>query len=399
MPDLHKRFRWWWPVVVLLASCAPDNGQRGREAGRSPAPAEASATPRVPVTVVTLKSQPITLKRELPGRTSAFLVAEVRPQVGGLVKERLFEEGAIVKAGQPLYQIEDSTYRAELASAKAALVAAQAKFTAAHAQFDRSQQLVGQGVISRQDFDNVSAALKQAEAEVGVAQAAVKSSQVTLDHARITSPITGKIGKSAVTKGALVTANQAEPLATVQQLDPVYVDLSAPAAEVTSLRQDIIAGTVTADRNVAVGILLDNDTRYPYDGKLTFADASVDPRTESVALRVVVPNPDGLLMPGMFVRAVFGNVTRRDAVLVPQRAISRDPKGNAIAMVVDGSGVVAAREVRVSSTLGDDWLVESGLAAGDRVIVEGLQKVAPGSTVEAVEAAREADASAGPVTG
>lgn len=373
MSARHEQFPWWAPVALVLCACAPE-------------PAPPVSAP-VPVTVVTLAAQPVTLARELPGRTNAFLVAEVRPQVGGLVKQRLFEEGAIVAAGQPLYQIEDSSYRAEHSSAKAALVRAQATLKAVRAQFDRSSQLVDQGAISRQDFDNVSATLRQSEADVIVAQAALKNSELTLEHARITSPIKGQIGKSNVTQGALVTANQADPLATVQQLDPMYVDLSVPGTEVTSVRQDIIAGTVTADRDVAVGIVLDNDTRYSHDGKLTFADASVDPRTESVALRVVVPNPEGLLMPGMYVRARFENITRQDALLVPQRAIARDPKGNATAMIVGKDGTVASRTVVVSSTIGDNWLVESGLVAGDRVIVEGLQKVRPGAAVEAVEAA------------
>jgi membrane fusion protein (multidrug efflux system) len=351
-----------------------------------PATAPAAGMPPAQVTVVTLKTQPVTLTRELPGRANASLVAEVRPQVNGIVKRRLFTEGGMVKPGQSLYQLDDATYQADLASAKAALARAQATLNTARLNAKRTAELVKIDAVSRQDNENATAALLQAEADVKAAQAAVQRNSIVLDYARISAPIGGRIGKSSVTQGALVTANQPTALATVQQVDPIHVDLTQSASELLQLRKELAAGTLTATRDVPVTILMEDGSRYPHPGKLAFADLSVDPATGSYTLRVTVPNPDQMLLPGMYLRAVVSSGKRADGVLVPQRGVTRDPKGNATAMVVNKDGKVESRQIKVSQTIGDQWLVESGLAAGDRVIVEGLQKIGPGMPVQASEA-------------
>lgn len=352
-----------------------------------PAAAPAAGMPPAQVTVVTLKTQPVTLTRELPGRANASLVAEVRPQANGIVKRRLFTEGGMVKANQALYQLDDATYQADLASAKATLARAQAVLNSARLNAARTAELVKVDAVSRQDNENATAALLQAEADVKAAQAAVQRNTVVLDYARISAPISGRIGKSSVTQGALVTANQPTALATVQQLDPIHVDLTQSASELLQLRKELAAGTLTETRDVPVTILMEDGSRYPHPGKLAFTDLSVDPATGSYTLRVTVPNPEQMLLPGMYLRAVVSSGKRAEGVLVPQRGVTRDPKGNATAMVVNKDGKVEPRQVKVSQTVGDQWLVEAGLAAGDRVIVEGLQKIGPGMPVQASEAA------------
>jgi len=344
------------------------------------------------VTVVTLEPEPVELTRELPGRTNAWLMAEVRPQVTGIVKERLFTEGSLVEAGQPLYQLDDASYRADYNSARASLARAEATLEVARLNADRAAELIKTNTVSRQEYENTIAALRQAEADIGVARAAVASSRVELDYARITSPIAGRIGKSTVTQGALVTADQAQPLATVQQLDPIYVDLTQSSTELLQLRKAVAGGNVRGTESAPVTILLEDGTRYEHEGELSFTDVSVDRSTGSFSLRVIVPNPDHLLLPGMYVRAVLSNAVLEDGILVPQQGIARDAKGNASAMVVAADGTVEQRSVEVIRTIGDKWLVNSGLDAGDRVIVEGLQKVQPGMPVEANEAAAAADA-------
>lgn len=345
------------------------------------------APPPAAVTVVTLKTQPITLTRELVGRVNPFLIAEVRPQVGGIVKARLFTEGSLVKAGQPLYQLDDATYQAGQASARASLARAQATLKSAQLTARRSSELVEIDAVSRQDHENAMAALAQAQADVAASQAALQGSSVTLNFARITSPIAGRIGKSSVTPGALVTANQAAPLATVQQLDKVYVDLTQSNTELLQLRKELAAGTLAPVNDVPVKVLLEDGTPYPHGGRLTFSDVSVDPTTGSFALRVTVPNPDNILLPGTYVRAQLGTGVRQQGLLVPQQGIARDPKGNASAMVVNQQGKVEVRAVQASRTIGDKWLIDAGLVAGDRVVIEGLQKIGPGAPVNATEAA------------
>lgn len=343
---------------------------------------QAQPTPPPPaVTAITLQGESVSLTRELPGRASAFLVAEVRPQVTGIVQKRLFTEGGMVEEGQPLYQLDDSTYRADYDRAKATLARAQSSLEIARLKAQRNATLAKENAVSREENENATAALAQAEADLQSAQAALSSAETVLGYTTIRSPIKGRIGRSSVTQGALVTANQATPLATVQQLDPVYVDVTQSSREMLELRKDIEAGTVKRPDEVPVSIVLEDGSRYPHDGKLQFAEATVDPTTGSFALRVVVPNPEGLLLPGAYVQAIVTTGIRENAILAPQQGISRDPRGNATAMVVGADGKAEARVVRVSRTIGDKWLVDSGLSAGDKLIVEGLQKVKPGSPV------------------
>ncbi len=356
-------------IVLLLAGC-----QR-----------EASAPPAMPppaVTAITVQAEAVTLTRELPGRSAPFLVAEVRPQVTGLVQKRLFDEGAMVEEGQPLYQLDDATYRAVYERTKATLARARATVELARVNARRAAELAEVDAVSRQENETAIAALAQAEADVGVAEAALKSAEVELSYATIRSPIAGRIGRSSVTQGALVTANQNQSLATVQQLDPIYVDVTQSSRELLDLRRDFAAGTLQRPEELPVTIMLEDGSKYSHEGRLEFAEVSVDPMTGRFALRVVVPNPDHVLLPGMFVRAVVSTGVREQAILVPQQGVARDPRGETSVMVVNAEGVVEARSVRVSRTIGDKWLVDSGLAVGDRVIVEGLQKVRPGAPVQ-----------------
>ncbi len=374
MPESSRR-SFFVPLcaALLLSAC-----------GEAPPPPQ---MPPPQVTVVTLDEQPVRLTRELPGRTRAFLIAEVRPQVDGIVEEQLFDEGGLVEAGEALYQLDDSQYRANYQSAQASLARAEAALEIARLHAERTAELVKTSVISKQERENAVAALHQAQADVGVAEATLESSAVVLGYARITAPISGRIGKSTVTRGALVTANQAQPLATVQQFDPIYVDLAQSSSELLALRQDLASGRLTTSSDIPVTILLENGERYAHPGTFKFADVTVDPSTGSFSLRVLVPNPDHLLMPGMYVRAVITPAVVQNAVLAPQQGITHDPKGNATAMVLQPDGTVARREVTVSRTIGDQWLVKDGLAAGDRIVIAGLQKIQPGMPVVATEAA------------
>ncbi len=368
--------------AVLLFGASLAAGLGGCSADQNAAAEEMAATP---VTVVTLEPVSVTLTRELPGRTHPFMVAEVRPQVSGIVQKRLFTEGALVEAGQGLYQIDDATYRAELASAKASLARAEATLKSARLTAARSAELAKIDAVSRQDNENAVAALQQAEADVKVAEAAVQSSGILVGYGRIESPISGRIGKSSVTAGALVTANQGAALATVQQLDPIYVDLTQSSAELLTLRKALQSGKLESTEGLPVTILLEDGTRYEHDGKLAFSEVTVDPSTGSFALRVLVPNPDHVLLPGMYVRALVGNGVRQNALLVPQQGVARDPRGNTTVMVVGKDNKVQVRTVQVSRTIADNWLVEGGLVAGDKVIVSGLQKIQPGALVQASE--------------
>ena len=364
-------------VALALSAC-----------GVEPA-AQATSIPEV--SVVTLKDQPVSLTRELAGRTTPYLVAEVRPQVTGIVKQRLFEEGSLVQAGAPLYEIDAATYRANRDSARAALARAEASQTSARLAAKRATTLAASKLISTQDNELAAAAYQQAQADVAAARANLKSMDVTLGYAMITAPITGRIGKSSVTQGALVTANQESALATVQQLDPIYVDLAQSSSELLQLRKEIAAGTLQQEENgVPVQIQLEDGSAYAHLGRLEFADVTVDPSTGSYALRVLVPNPENLLLPGMYVRATVDMGQRLHGVLAPQQGITRDPKGNATAMVLTPAGKVEQRTVTTTRTIGDQWLVDAGLAPGDRVIVEGLQKVRPGGDAKAVELAATA---------
>ncbi len=370
-------------LCVILTGC--ENSQ-----GPPPPPGQMA------VTVVTLKTGPVTLTRELPGRTTPYLVADVRPQVSGIVKQRLFTEGALVQAGQPLYQLDDATYRADVDSARAALARAEATLEVARLNAARMAKLVNTGVVSTQDNDSASATQSEARADVAVARAELKRAGVALEHALISAPISGRIGKSSVTQGALVTANQETALATIQQLDPIYVDVNQSSSELLGLRRGLAAGRIESTDTLPVSILLEDGTRHPQEGRLAFSEVAVDPSTGSYSLRVEVPNPDQILLPGMYVRAVIGAGVRRNAILAPQQGIVRNPKGGTTALVVGPDGKVELRPVRVSHAIGDQWLVEDGLVAGERVIVEGIQKAAPGMQVEAIEAGAESPAPAAP---
>jgi len=342
--------------------------------------------PPAEVSVVTLQPQTVTVARELPGRTTPFLVAEVRPQATGIVKERLFTEGGLVKAGQPLYQLDDAIYRAEAASARAALARAEASLNTATLNARRSAELVKIEAVSAQDNENAQAARQQAEADVAAARATLERAEINLAYAKIASPISGRIGKSSVTPGALVTANQSAALATVQQLDPIYVDVTQSSSELLALRKQLAAGRLKA-ADLPVEILLEDGSHHAHKGRLAFSETTVDPATGSYTLRVIVPNPDQVLLPGIYIRAVVGSGTRENALLAPQRGVTRDPKGNAFAMVLDAEGKVQMRPLKVSQTIGDQWLVEEGLAAGERVIVEGLQKIRPGMPAKVAQPA------------
>jgi len=340
----------------------------------------------VEVSVVSVSPEKVVLTTELPGRTSPFLVAEVRPQVNGLIRERAFEEGSDVKAGALLYQIDPAPYQAAYDQAKAALAMAEANVPAARLRAERLKGLVEIKATGRQNYDDALAALDLAEASAAASRAAVESARINLSYTPIRAPIPGRTGKSSVTVGALVTAYQPVPLAVVQQLDPIYVDVTQSSAEILRLRQSLSSGKLkrSGDGWSKVKLLLEDGTPYALAGKLKFRDVTVDPTTGSVNLRMVFPNPDNFLLPGMFVRAIVEEGVSEDAILAPQQGITRDQKGLAYALVAGQDGKAQQRMLTLDRTIGDRWLVTKGLAAGDRVIVDGLQRIRPGSDVKAV---------------
>ena len=340
----------------------------------------------VEVGTVTVNPEKVVLTTELPGRTSPYLVAEVRPQVNGLIRERAFEEGSNVKAGALLYQIDPAPYQAAYEQAKATLAMAEANVPAARLRAERLKGLVEIRATGRQNYDDALAALQQAEASVAASRAAVESARINLSYTPIRAPIPGRTGKSSVTVGALVTAYQPVPLAVIQQLDPIYVDVTQSSAEILRLRQSLASGRLkrSGDGWSRVKLLLEDGTPYPLAGKLKFRDVTVDPTTGSVTLRMVFPNPDNVLLPGMFVRAIVEEGVNEEAILVPQQGVTRDQKGDPYALVAGKDGKVEQRMLTLDRALGDRWLVTKGLAAEDRVIVDGLQRVRPGAEVKAV---------------
>lgn len=345
-------------------------------------PADPSLNAPASVGVLVLHSEPVNLTTELSGRTSASLISEVRPQVSGVIKARLFQEGANVRAGQPLYQIDPATYRASLDSANAALAQAQANAAAATLKARRYRELVAINAVSKQENDDAQAAAQAAVALVQAQRAAVQQARINLDYTQVRAPISGRTGRSSVTPGALVTANQAAALATVQNLDTIYVDVTQSAADMLRLRKAMSTGAMGAPASAQVRLILEDGSTYPIAGALAFSDVTVDQGTGSIGLRAIFPNPDGTLLPGLYVRARLEQGVATSAILVPQAAVSRDPKGDATAYVVDAGGKAQLRQISVSRTVGDRWLVTSGLKAGERVIVEGLQKVRPGVAVK-----------------
>jgi membrane fusion protein, multidrug efflux system len=377
--SLHAALPVALAATVVLALSACGHGGGPGQGGMPPAS----------VTVVTLKAGSVNLQRELPGLVSARMVAEVRPQVSGIIKRVLFTEGGLVKAGQILYLLDDAVYLAAERSAEAARMRAQAALESAKNSADRGSELVKTKLISAQDNDILQSAYHQAQADLAAAEAAYDAARINVAYAHISAPIAGRIGKSAVTQGALVVANQPDTLARVQQLDTVYVDVTQSSAEWLQLQQELSAGG-QGSGNREVRITMEDGSAYPLSGQLQFSDVTVESGTGSFLLRVLVPNPKSLLLPGMYVRATINEGVLKDALLAPQRGITRDPKGNATAMVVGTDGKTALRNVATARAVGDQWLVTSGLAAGDKLIVEGLQKIGPGMPVQASEEAAPA---------
>jgi len=369
-------------ALLLLAGC----GNGGTEAPAAPPPPE--------VGVLTVEPQELQLSVELPGRTSAYLVAEVRPQVSGIIRERLFTEGAEVAAGAPLYVIDPDTYQAEVNTAEAALAKAEAAANTARLRARRFRELVARHAVSQQDADDAIAVEQQAAADVAERRAQLARARIDLQRTRITSPIRGRIGKSAVTPGALVTADQAQAMATVQQLDPMYVDITRSSQDLLRLRDDMQDGRLQKAGGDAalVTLVLEDGSTYAHQGRLAFSDVTIDPSTASVTLRAVFPNPEQRLLPGMYVRALLAEGVRSAAILLPQEAVIRDAQGNASALVVDENQTATLRPLQVGRSVGPNWLIESGLRPGETVIRDGLQKVRPGSPVKPV--ARTPDSAA-----
>jgi membrane fusion protein (multidrug efflux system) len=338
------------------------------------------------VAVITVQPERVAITTELAGRPSAFLVAEIRPQVNGLIQKRLFTEGSEVKAGQVLYQIDPALFQAALDNAIASLGRAEAGLLSIRSRFERYRDLLAEKAVSQQDYDDASAAMKQAEADVQYWKAMVETARINLGYTCVTAPISGRIGKSGVTDGALVTAYQPVALATIQQLDPIYVDVPQSTAEMLRLKRRLEDGRLNKDgtNQNAVNLIVEDGKAYPLEGTLQFRDITVDPTTGSVILRVVFPNPEGALLPGMFVRVVVKEGVNEQAILVPQQAVSRDVKGNPSAMIVDAEGKVQPRMLTLDRAIGNKWLISSGLVSGERVIVEGIQKVRPGASVKVV---------------
>lgn len=368
-------------VLVALALAGCSRGAAGPAAAAGPAPA-----PQVGVFEV--KPSNVTLSTELPGRTSPHLIAEVRPQVGGIIRERNFEEGRDVKAGDALYQIDASTYRVAFDAARASLAKAEANLASARVTSERMNQLVQRNAVSKQQRDDAAAAVQQAQADVARARADVDSARINLAYTKVVSPISGRIGRSTVTPGALVTASQASALAVVQQLDPIYVDVTRSSVELLRMRSDLASGKLTTvdGSKAKVKLLLEDGNTYAQAGTLEFSDVTVDPSTGSVSLRAVFPNPNQVLLPGMYVRAVLEEGVRENAIVVPQRGITRDARGQATALILNGEGVVEQRQVTAERAVGNQWLISEGLGSGDRLIVEGLQRVRPGAQASVLPA-------------
>ncbi|KAF5044629.1 Multidrug/solvent efflux pump periplasmic linker protein MepA [anaerobic digester metagenome] len=352
-------------------------------------PAPTAARPAPEVAVVTMQEREVRLTSELPGRTAVYQVAEIRPQVGGIIQKRAFTEGAEVKAGDLLYRIDPSTYEVAVARAAAAVAKAKAELEPARLKAVRYAELIRTKAVSQQDHDEVQAALALAKANVSSAQAELEAARIDLERTSVVSPISGRIGRASITPGALVTANQALALATVQQLDPIYVDLTQSNVEMLRLRRALENGSIQSAGEAAtrVRLILEDGTAYAHEGTLQLAEASVDQSTGAVTLRAVFPNPKRDLLPGMYVRAVVEEGVLAKTLLVPQQAVVRNAQGQAMAMVVDAADTVAARPLELDRAVGGDWIVRQGLASGDRVVIEGLQKARPGTQVRIAQAA------------
>ncbi len=366
--------------ALMLAGCTENGGggAGGHGAGQRPTPE---------VGIVTIQPQKVDIATELPGRTTPYLIAEVRPQVTGIIQKRAYEEGSEVKAGDLLYQIDPASYQATVDSAKASVAKAEATVTSLRLKAQRYRELAKVKAVAQQEYDDADAALKQAEAEIALAKATLETALINLDYTRVTAPISGRIGRSSVTQGALVTANQATALATIQQLDPIYVDVTQSATEALKLRSELEPGTIKAAGAATVRLILEDGTPYPIEGRMEFAEVTVDQGTGAITLRALFENPQMKLLPGMFVRALVLQGVNEAALLIPQRAVTRDPRGNPVALFLSADGKVEQRQLVIGRAIGENWLVTKGAAAGDRVIVEGTQKVRAGGQANGVEIA------------
>lgn len=361
-------------LVVILAAAFAYYQFANKQA--DPQDAMPSGRPAPQVSTLKLVKEPVTLKMTLPGRTSAYLQSQVRPQVTGIIKERLFKEGSSVEKGQQLYQLDDSQYVANLKSAQANLLSAKANLKATQARYNRTKSLEAKKAVSEQDLDDVEAQLDQAKADISVAEAAVALQQINVDYTRVYAPISGRIGKSNLTVGALVTASQAQALAVITQLDPMYVDMQVSGQQATWIQQQLNTGDAI---NVQ---LIGQDVEHPASGVLEFSDVNVDETTGSVGLRALMDNSSGLLLPGLFVNAEI-TLGERDGVLVPQRATTRTPDGELSVWVLGENSQVQPKVIKVNRAVGNQWVVIEGLNGGEEIVVEGYQRLAPGAAVKA----------------
>ena len=374
---------------IALVGCSKDP----KEAEQA---AAAQKMPPTEVGVIVAQPQSVEQSVELSGRTSAYQISEVRPQTSGVIFKRLFTEGSFVHEGQPLYEVDSSINRANLESAKASLVRQQANLNALQIKANRYRQLVGINAVSKQEYDDLVAQIKLAEADIAASNAAVKNAQIDLGYSTVRSPISGQSGRSSVTAGALVTANQANALVTIQQLDPIYVDISQSSAELLRLRQQLSQGSIDRSNNTKVRLKLEDGSFYAVEGNLAFSDASVNPETGSITLRAVFSNPNHLLLPGMFANAQIVQGVIPNAYLIPQAAITRTPTGQAMAMLVNAKGQVEARPITTTGAQGQNWIVTQGLQTGDKVIVDGIAKVKPEQPVVAKPYQAKPDATQAP---
>nr|WP_298688622.1 efflux RND transporter periplasmic adaptor subunit [uncultured Dongia sp.] len=367
-------------TTILLAACD------------QPAASVPVQTAAPAVGVYVIQPQKVAVTAEMPGRTSAFLVSEVRPQVGGIIQKRLFTEGTDIEAGQVLYEIDPATYQATLESTRAVHAKAKATVASLQSKAKRYEELVGIDAVARQDYDDALSSLKAAQAEIAYSAAEVKSADINLAYTKITAPISGRIGKSSVTEGALVTASQTTALATIQDLDEIYVDVTQTSAEYLRLKRDLASGRITrsgADR-ADVTLMLEDGSVYSSKGVLQFSGVTVDQTTGSITLRAIFPNPTHELLPGMYVRAVLDEGSTDQAILAPQQGVMRDAKGEPYALVVGPDDKVEQRALKTDRTIGDQWLVSDGLNSGDRLIVDGLQNIRPGIVVSPVDPVQQA---------
>lgn len=377
--NTHKLHKWTMGLAALanllfLGGC---ESERGRQAMSAPVPE---------VATVTIQTERVVLTKELPGRTSPYRVCEVRPQVNGIIQRRLFTEGADVKAGDVLYQIDPAPFQAALDNSRAALGRSEAAMPALRSRAERFRELLADKGVSRQDYDDAAAALKQSQADIQYWKAMVETARINLGYTSVKAPISGRIGKSNVTEGALATAQQPLALATIQQLNPMFVDVPQSTTEMLHMKERSAKGRLKTDGEDQrkVKLILKDGAEYSLEGTLQFRDVTVDPATGSVILRMVFPNPESTLLPGMYVRAVVQEGIAEEAILAPQQGVTRDPRGNPVALIVDDAGKVQQRVLMIDRAIGNQWLVVSGLKAGERLIVEGMMNVRPGAAVKVI---------------